>query len=131
MDFKELAEKRNSDIPFAQDLGIKITDISEGSAKGEMEIQERHFNYVQSVHGGCLFSLADTIAGSAVASFGKRITTVSADMNYFAPMMGTGTLYAEAKVIKGGKTISVSEVNLYDQGRKHLAKGTFTFFTLS
>ncbi|MCP1102983.1 PaaI family thioesterase [Lachnospiraceae bacterium PAL113] len=65
-----------------------------------------------------------------MASNGKRNTTVSADMNYFAPMIGTGKMYAEAKVLKSGKTISVSEVDIFDESGKKRAKGTFTCFAL-
>ncbi|MGF6366365.1 acyl-coenzyme A thioesterase PaaI-like protein [Aequitasia blattaphilus] len=51
-------------------------------------------------------------------------------MNYFAPMIGTGKMYAEAKVLKSGKTISVSEVDIFDESGKKRAKGTFTCFAL-
>lgn len=77
IDYVKLMEKRNKDNNYANLLGIRIIDIQEGYAKGEIMIYENHINMINSVHGGCIYSLADTVGGSAAVSRGDVATTIS------------------------------------------------------
>ena len=128
--FDEIIKYRNTHNKFAAFLGIVTTEISFGAAKGEMEVREEFVNPIHSVHGGCLFSLADTIGGAAAASHGMRMTTASGDFHYLSPAMGTKMLYAAAKVIKDGKKICVCDVEISDDSGKLVAKGVFSYFNL-
>lgn len=128
--FEDYIAYRNDHNEYAAFLGIRTTEMKEGYARGEMTVRREYENAIGSVHGGCLFSLADTIGGSAAASYGMRTTTLSSDFHYLTPGIGQEKLYAEAKEIKKGKRISVYEVEVRGEDGKLLAKGTFTFFNL-
>lgn len=121
---------RNNHNEYAAFLGIRTTEMKEGYARGELVVRREFENAIGSVHGGCLFSLADTVGGSAAASYGLRTTTLSSDFHYLSPGIGQKKLYAEAKEIKRGKKISVYDVEITGEDGKLLAKGTFTFFNL-
>jgi len=101
-----------------------------GYAKGEISIADHHMNIIRSVHGGCTFSLADTVAGSAAVSHGELVTTVSANINYLSPAIGVKKLVAEAVEIKYGKNVSVYDVSISDENGKLIAKGTFSYYNL-
>ena len=49
-------------------------ELDEGYCKGELEVTDQHMNPLGTVHGGCLYTLADTVAGFAAASCGFERT---------------------------------------------------------
>ncbi len=128
--FEEIMEFRNTNNKFARHINIRTTAMELGYAEGEMAIEEQFGNAINSIHGGCVFSLADTISGSAVSSHGHRMTTLSSSFHYLSPAMNTKKLYAKAREIKHGKSIAVCDVEVFDDRKKLIAKGTFTFYDL-
>lgn len=130
MDYKKLIEFRDNKNLFTKELGIKTVEIAEGYAKVEMLVKPEYRNMHGFVHGGCLFTLADTVGGAAVASYGKYATTVNANINYLRPAMDSEILVAEAREIKRGKKISVYDVTISDEQERLLAQGTFSYFNL-
>ena len=131
--FQRLVKHRNSGLNyFAAHTNIEITDISKGHAKGQIVLQEHHGNPIGSVHGGCLFALADSVGGAAAVSRKKACTTVSASMNYVnaAMMDRTKVLHAEAFELKAGKSTCVYRVDITDDDGKLLATATNTYFYL-
>lgn len=132
VDYERILKHRNAVNNYASFMSIVTTEIKEGYAKVEMTIKPEHENAVGTIHGGAIFSLADTAAGAAAASYGMRMTTVSSDFHFLSPAMGVEKLYAEAKAIKHGKKMSTLDVEIYADPvtRKLIAKGTFTYFNL-
>lgn len=130
MNYEELINVRNEKNNFAKENGIYTTEISEGYAKAEIELVDKHQNYIGSVHGGCIFTLADTVAGAAASSHGDYMTTISGSINYLSPAMNTNKLIAEAREIKKGKKICVYDVDIMNDTNEVLAKGSFSYFNL-
>lgn len=129
-DYERILEHRNKINKYASFMGIVTTQIKEGYARSEMTIRPEHENAVGTVHGGGIFSLADTTAGAAAASYGMRMTTLSSDFHFLSPAMNTEKLYAEAKSVKYGKKILVFDVEVFSDVGKLVAKGSFTYFNL-
>lgn len=131
MTCEEIMKYRNENNHFAVFLGIRTLEMKPGYAMGEMELQEHHKNAVGSAHGGCIFTLADTIGGAAAASHGTRITTISGDFHYLsAAMEGCTKLIGTAKEIKYGKKIRVYDVEITDDTGRVIAKGIFSYYNL-
>ncbi len=131
--FKRLVNYRNSGANyFAAHTDIEITDIWLGGAKGHIILKEHHGNPIGSVHGGCLFSLADSVGGAAAVSRRRAVTTVSSSINYVnAAMMGeTKELTAEASEIKAGKSTCVYKVDITNDSGKLIATAVNTYFYL-
>ena len=112
---------------FINSLGIELLDIDVGYAKGKMKYKKELCNPYNSIHGGCLFSFADTIAGIAACSYGKYASTISANTNYLNPALNTDNIYCIANVVRQGKTISVYNFEILDDNNKCLVNGSFTF----
>ena len=129
-DCERIRIHRNEHNKFAAMMGIYTEEIRPGYAKGEMTIRPEFENAIQSVHGGCLFTLADTICGAAAASYGWKMTTMSSDIHYLKAAIGTKKLYAEATEVKSGKNVCIYEVLITDDKGNENVKGTFTFFNL-
>lgn len=128
MDFEKLKEIRN--MGFIKDIGIVLTELREGYAKGELLLQPKHMNPIGSVHGGVLFTMADTVGGAAATSRGRYVTTVSGNMNYLRPAMNCKCIVGESREVKIGKNMCVYEVMITDDAGKEIALATMTYYYL-
>ena len=119
---------------FIGNNNYNVIKVEEGYCELEGVISETSYNNMNIVHGGYIFGLADTAAGIAALSnvFGSdvNIVTVDANINYFKPAKGE-RLVAKAKTIKPGKTISVIEVEIYNDNNDIVAKSSMTFYYIN
>ena len=126
MDMDKLKTMRNLGNPFAAYTGIETTAIDTGYAEALMTVRTEHLNPLGYVHGGCIYTMADIVSGSAVASYGYQAVTASGEYHYFSPAVNTKTLYATARTIKKGRALAITEVEISDDRGKLIGKGTFT-----
>lgn len=126
MNFEKLLDLRNRG--FAKELGLVITKLETGFARGELILQERHKNPIGVIHGGVIFTLADTIGGTAANSRGRWSTTVSGNINYVSPALNCEKLIGETREVKVGKNICVYEVVISNELGKTIATSTMTYF---
>lgn len=118
------------DVGFTKHCGIRLVEMKEGYAKGEIELKPIHMNPIGSIHGGAVFALADTIGGFAACTVARRCTTVSSNINYINPTINLTKLIAEATVIKAGKRMITVEIVIEDQNEKMFSKAVMTYFRL-
>ena len=130
LSYDEIRKYRDANNEFTKYMGIVTNALDEGYAEGEMEIKKEHENVVGSLHGGVLFTLADTIGGAAASSRGMMVTTVSSDFHFLTAGMDVKKLYATAKELKHGKKLSVYDVKVCSDQQKLLAYGVFTYYNL-
>lgn len=121
-------ENTKEKLTFGKYTGIEITEARDGHAKARMKVEEFSHNSGGTIHGGALFTLADSVAGSAAFSLKNRVTTLDAAVNFLRPGRKTDFVYGEANVIKGGSSILVIDVKLHDERQNLLLSGTFSFF---
>lgn len=124
------AETAEEAVDFRKCLGIRLVDKREGYVKAEMEVSPSHLNPLGIIHGGCLFSLADTASGMAVMTYGQRVTTVSGNINFLRPGKAEGMMTAVAKVVKHGRTFSICDAEIFDDRDTLVATTTMTFYHL-
>jgi acyl-CoA thioesterase len=84
-----------SNDAWAQESGIGLIDVSAGRAKVRMTIEKRHMNGNGTVHGGVIFTLADTAFALASNSHGIPAAAINAHISYVKSATA-GTLSAEA-----------------------------------
>ncbi|MBO5339680.1 MAG: PaaI family thioesterase [Oscillospiraceae bacterium] len=125
----------NPDIPrvvnqpgqFSFENGITVTCSRAGYAEGVLEVRPTSLNPHGTIHGGCLYTLADTVAGTAaVGAGGLSCVTVSGTMEFLRPATGK-RIACVATPKKEGRTLSVMQVVLTNETGKTVATGTFTF----
>lgn len=109
MDYQKFLDYYNDNTPFLKVLGITLSAVEEGRAVGRMEICNAG-NLNGTVHGGAIFSFADSISGAAAKSMGSGTTTLEGKINYISPGdLDLGELIATATVRHcGRKTVVVS-----------------------
>lgn len=128
--YQKLIEYRNKTNIFASENGILTTVIREGYAEVELAVQPHHLNSIGSVHGGCLFTIADVCTGSAAFSYGMKMTTMNSSFHFLRAGIGCSKLIGRSTVIKRGRRACVLRTDIFDQDEKLLCTGTFTSMSL-
>jgi uncharacterized protein (TIGR00369 family) len=119
-----------NDIPFVERLGMEITAVEDGAAVGELPLQDSHSSNPESMiaHGGVTYSLVDTVGGAAVVSQSETVSpTVDMRIDYLAP--ATSDLRAEAEVVRNGGSVTVVDIEVYDDDDRHVASARGTYKT--
>ncbi|MFX1493065.1 MAG: PaaI family thioesterase [Promethearchaeota archaeon] len=116
---------------FGDLLGFEFTKFEIGYSQCILQVDEKHFNPHNVVHGGVLYSMADTGMGAALYSLLEKnelCATVEIKISYFKPVR-EGTIKCDTTVIHKGKTIGVLESELKN-GETLVAKanGTYSIF---
>ena len=117
--------------PFWGLLGIEVVEMGKGYAKLVMPFHEKLTQPFGIVHGGAIFTLADSAAAIAIVRTvepGRRFVTVEMKINYLASV-SEGVMEAKAKVLRKGKTIIPIDVDVINNGTL-VAKAISTYIIL-
>lgn len=129
MDKEALKKRLNGNGQYLQSNDMKVIDVDEGYARVEMTIDAQILNIHGFVHGGAVYSLADTAAGAASFASGRDSVTLTGTINYIKPGRG-GKLIGVATEVSRGRTTGVYEVFIYNDSKTLLSRATFTMFFL-
>jgi uncharacterized protein (TIGR00369 family) len=109
-------------MPFADLLGIEVTEAADGHAEGSLEMrQELSWNEdTVMAHGGVTFTLADTVGGAALVSLvDQPVPTIDMRIDYLEA--GTGDLRAEADVVRLGGDVGAVDVVVESEDGSQIA----------
>jgi acyl-CoA thioesterase len=117
-------------------LDMHIENALDGVGAASIQVDARLMHAQNIVHGGLIFTLADTAMSMALLSTltpQTLFSTIEAKINYFLPVR-TGALMAEATIVHRARTIAVLEAVVYNTNadqRVMIAKtlGTFNIQT--
>jgi len=128
--FKDgLLEWMKTKNPFWSLLGMEIVDIKKGWAKIRLPFSENLANGTGVVHGGAIFSPADSAVGMALVGLidkDENISTLEMKINYLKPLI-KGDLIAEAKIVHRGTMTAIGDVDVKDEKGNLIAKGLATY----
>jgi acyl-CoA thioesterase len=115
--------------PFWTLLGMELIDAKKGWARVRLPYSEKLNNAIGKVHGGAIFSPADSAVGIALAGLidkKETISTLEMKINFIKSFRG-GELFAEAKIIHRGTQTAIGEVDVLDEQNNLIAKGLATY----
>jgi len=104
-------------------MGLELIDIGERTTRMRCEIQSFHFAPNGYLHAGTVITLADTAAGYGcvgnLPEGATGFTTIELKTN-FAGTLLEGAMLAQARMIHGGRTTQVWDVEVSEEatGRK-------------
>jgi uncharacterized protein (TIGR00369 family) len=114
-------------------LGMR--DIEETAERLVIEMDNRPdlVNVRGAIQGGLVATLIDIAAGrlaGEAAGVGHNVTTADMNVHFLAPII-EGPARAEATVVRAGRRLIVTSVDVFDKGRDRLAaRATLTFAVL-
>lgn len=113
---------------FISHLGLELLELSPQRAVGRVLLHEKLLNPYGTMHGGCLYALADTVGGTLANMNGKLVTTTNGNMSYLAPATSTEYVYCEASLIRCGQHLVTVDIQIKGDEGQLFDIATFTFF---
>ncbi len=118
--------------PFADLLGFEVVSCAGGNSVSKLPFDPKLDNPNKVIHGGAIYSLADTCMGAAVFSLlekGERCATIEIKMTYLSPA-GTNDLLSKSVVLKKGRRVAMVESDVFSDGLLVAkASGSFAIFS--
>ncbi len=118
-------------LPFVEHVGMSIEEQRAGYSKCMLTVADYHRNSTGVVHGGVLFTLADTAMGAALYPMldaDEICATIEIKINYFKPVT-SGDLICTGEIVNRGKSIANLEACVYkDEVMVAKANGSFSIF---
>jgi|TARA_B110001454_G_C12708158_1_gene429498 acyl-CoA thioesterase len=105
-------------FPLQSFLDFDVRDGPDGAVVAFLEVDDRHLNPNGIVHGGVVFTLADTAMGRAtmaVLGDGQICASIEVSVRYLRPIPG-GRLVATASVLRAGRRIVHLECSIIVDG---------------
>ena len=123
----------NFPFPIMKTLGLRLVEVSEGTASMEMEAKtELHSNPMGTIHGGVLCDIADAAIGTAhctTLTEEESFASIDLQINFFRPVWNE-RLRAAAKPIHRGRTVSRYVCDITRTDGKLVAQVTSTIMSL-
>jgi acyl-CoA thioesterase len=116
----DLLERMQSNDRFSRLCGIRTVQAGDGAATLQMEIRDEHLNFLNTVHGGALLTIADYAFAIAANSRGIPSVSLSLTMNFLRPGRA-GTLTATAREVSLTSKIGTYIVEIRDQAGELIA----------
>lgn len=108
-------------VPFNRLLGIRGESVEPGKAVLVLPVHEKLVGDMRrpALHGGVLSTLIDTAGGLAAWSVlgdGESVSTVDMRVDFLEPAGLSGTLRAEAELVRKGNRVCHVRVALLQEG---------------
>ena len=125
MDPQELAVRSTSAM-WSKDrasaaLGMHIVSVNEGRSEVTMKVREDMINGHNMIHGGLVFSLADSAFALACNSRNKASFAMSCNVDFIRPAVLGDTLTAVAEEKSVTRSSGYYEVTVTNQNDKIIA----------
>ncbi|MGA3125316.1 MAG: PaaI family thioesterase [Candidatus Korobacteraceae bacterium] len=130
--FSEQAIRRRlMTIPTMTTFRYRVEELSPGRAVIVAPYDATLNGIFECFHGGLLATLADSAGGTAAMTVtGAEVLTPTTDLSirFLAPCRTDAR--ATAKVIKAGRTLIISEINIHDMHGRHVAVSQVSYMRL-
>ena len=124
----EFAREYQKRIPFVQHLKIHTDTLGKGTARLSVPVEAHLTNSLGTVHGGVIMSLLDVALCTAARTLHPEsvgVITINLSTSFIGAGSGT-TLYADARVLKDGRSMSFVEGEAMNEDGTLVAKATAT-----
>jgi len=118
--------------PFPMHLPFRLVSIGQDEARVELDVEQKHLQPLGTVHGGIVATLIDTAtywAAFLVLPEDTGLVNVDLKLNYLRPV-GEGSLIAEGRCLRAGRTISYAEAYVESGDGRLIAHGSSTLMAL-
>ena len=124
----EHAREFQKRIPFIQHLRIHTDELGRGTARLSVPVEANLMNSMGNVHGGVIMSLLDVALCTAARTLHPEslgVITINLSVSFIDAGSGA-KLYADARVLKDGRSMSFVEGEAKNEDGTLVAKATAT-----
>ena len=123
---KQILETMLKNDRFSHWMGLKVDEIRLGYCRLHYTIREEMLNGFDQVHGGILFSAADSAFAFACNSHGRITVALDVSITFTRPAKAGDLLTVEAKEIHLSNKTGVYDIRTTDKDQNLVAffKGT-------
>jgi acyl-CoA thioesterase len=129
---RDFARENKGFNPFGDLVGLTFSACERGYSLCALEVKPDLLNPHNTVHGGVIYTLADTGMGAALYPYlgeGELCATIEIKIVYFA-QVASGPIVCETRVIHKGGNIAVLESEITNRdNRVAKAVGTFSVYS--
>jgi len=115
---------------WAERVGCRLREVDTGYARVTVTPDASHTNFMGSVDGGLVMSLADYAFACACNTYGDRRVAAHFSTTIIASPALDVELVAEARTVHAGRRMAVTEITVR-QGERLIARCTGTAITLT
>ena len=115
---------------FLENLPIDILEIRQGYIRARLNPMPGNANPFGTVHGGCYYAVADTVAGTAGMTYGHYVTTTTGHIHYLCGASVEEPLMVETTEIKAGHNIMTYDVTFSTKEGKIVCRATLEYYVL-
>ena len=132
MDYQKFIQYINEQNAFGSSSGIVLKQCRPGFAEAELLPSETSNSNIgfPHVHGGLLFTMADSVAGAAAMTTGNVCVTLNSSISYLKSATRGLPVKAVARQLHQGRSTGVYDVEI-TEGDVTIARGTVTMFMLN
>jgi len=124
-------EKKFNENAFMKLADVKLEKVECGRCELSMAVDPaKHGNRYGVVHGGALFTLADTAMGAVGYSIGDKVVTLSSSINFISNTSAKEKIIAKAHLEHKGRSTLVCRVEIFDPEGKKMVDVTGTMFVV-
>ena len=115
-------------IPFIQHLRIQTDELGKGTARLSVPVEANLMNSMGHVHGGVIMSLLDVALCTAARTLHpESVGVITINMTTsFIQAGNSAQLYADARVLKDGRSMSFVEAEAKNEDGTLVAKAVAT-----
>jgi uncharacterized protein (TIGR00369 family) len=124
----EFAREYQKRIPFLSHLKILTETLDPGTARLSLPVEKHLTNSLGTVHGGVIMSLLDVALCTAARTLHPEsvgVITISMSTSFIDAGSGA-RLYADARVLKDGRSMSFVEAEAKNEDGALVAKAVAT-----
>ncbi len=120
-------------IPFTEHLGVQLIEVTREHAVVSLEKRPELLNSWGATHGGVIMTMLDLVMSWAVRGhYGIVGGVLTVDLSVGFMKAGfTDKVYADGRVLHGGKSTAFCEAEARDEQKNLLAKAIGTFKLLA
>ncbi len=119
-------------VAFEHDLGVRVIRKHKDGVTVAVRLRPGLLNSQGVLHGGVTASIADEAAWHAIIHHFREerpCTTTELKVNYLRPIAG-GKATARAYLLRAGKTLCVSRVDIFDEKQRMAGTAIVTYMLL-
>ena len=127
-----LLDHMNKKNPFWSYIGMELVDVRKGWSLVKLPFSRNLLQSLEVVHGGAIFSSADSAGALAVLGMLKRdeyCITLEIKINFLKPF-SKGEVLAEGHIVNVGNRTAVSDIVVKNREGELIAKALATYMVM-